>query len=210
MPQREMPKVEVTSRAALRAWLRKHHRTRGSIWLVTFKKEAGRSHVPYDAIVDEALCFGWVDSLPRSLDGLRSMRRLSPRAPTSAWSKANKTRAARLIREKRMTRAGLAAIAAAKKNGSWSRLDAVEALRLPPDLQAALAASPSAERNLAAFPRSVKRAILEWITQAKRPETRARRIAETVREAARNRRANQYRQPKGSAAPRAARKRGSA
>lgn len=189
----DLPRIEVTSRAQLRAWLEAHHASSTSVWLVTWKKQHPERHLPYDAIVEEALCFGWVDSLPRKLDAERSMLLLAPRKRGSAWSAANKARIARLIEDGKMTPTGLAAVEAAKADGSWSFLDDVERLEVPPDLADALARHPEAAEHFAAFPRSVRRGILEWIKQAKRPETRSRRIEETAREAARNRRANQFR-----------------
>lgn len=195
---KEYERVEITSRDAWRGWLQEHHAQRHSIWLVTWKKTAGERHVPYDAIVEEALAFGWVDSLPRKLDEKRTMLLLSPRKPGSGWSRINKERVAKLIAAGRMTPAGQAKVDAARADGSWAKLDRVETLALPDDLQAALHETRDAERNFTAFPPSAKRGILEWIGNAKRAETRAKRIAQTVREAALNRRANQPRQPKGS------------
>ncbi len=192
----DIPRVEVQSRAELRAWLERHHAETGSVWLVTHKVGAGARHVPYDAIVEEALAFGWIDSLPRALDAERSMHRLSPRKAGSAWSKVNKARVERLIAEGLMAPAGLAAVARAKADGSWSKLDAVEALTVPADLAFALESIPPARASFDAFPRSSKRLILEWIGAAKRPATRAARIARTARLAAIGQRANHYRQPK--------------
>lgn len=189
------PQVEVDSRAALRAWLVAHHQQPGSIWLVTWKKGDPR-YLGYDEIVEEALCFGWIDSLPRKLDEKRTMVRLSPRKPGSGWSAVNKARIEHLLAAGLMAPAGLAAIAAAKADGSWSRLDGAGALVEPADLQAALAAAPGAAGHWAAFPPSARRAILEWIAQARTPATRAKRIATTASEAAMNRRANQPRQPR--------------
>lgn len=188
-----LPQIEVTSRTQLRAWLETHHATSGSVWLVTWKKQNPDRHLPYDAVVEEALCFGWVDSLPRKLDADRSMLLLSPRKPGSAWSAANKARVARLTEGGKMAPGGLAAVEAAKADGSWSFLDDVERLEVPPDLADALAQHPEATKHFAAFPRSVRRGILEWIKQAKRAETRERRVAETASLAGLNRRANQFR-----------------
>lgn len=185
-------RVEIDSRAAWRRWLKKHHAQGESIWLVFWKKGDPR-HVPNGDIVEVALCFGWVDSLPRKMDAQRSMLLLSPRRAGSAWSKLNKQRAEHMIAEGLMTPAGLARIEEAKKNGLWSKLDGVDALEVPADLAAALKAHKPAAANWEAFPRSVKRGILEWILQAKRPETRARRVAETAVRASRNERANQWR-----------------
>jgi uncharacterized protein YdeI (YjbR/CyaY-like superfamily) len=192
---REFERVEVTSRAALRAWLEANHGRSQSVWLVTYKKAAGDRHLPYDAIVEEALCFGWVDSLPRKLDAERSMLLLSPRKAGSAWSAVNKARVEALAVAGLIAAPGLAKIEAAKADGAWTRLDGVERLEVPADLAAALAALPPAADNFAAFPRSTRRGILEWILQAKRPDTRAKRIEETARLAAQNVRANQFRQP---------------
>jgi uncharacterized protein YdeI (YjbR/CyaY-like superfamily) len=188
-------RVQIESRKAWRAWLREHHKQTDSVWVVTFKKAEGDRHVPYDTIVEEALCFGWIDSLPRKLDDRRSMLLVAPRKRGSAWSKINKERAERLIAAGLMRPAGLAKIEEAKADGSWSRLDDVETLTVTDDLASALATRNGAAAHFAAFPRSTKRGILEWILQAKRPETRAKRIEETARLAADNRRANQFREP---------------
>jgi uncharacterized protein YdeI (YjbR/CyaY-like superfamily) len=118
----------------------------------------------------------------------------APRKPRTGWSAPNKQRVEALIADGRMAPAGLAKIEAAKQDGSWSALDAVEALEIPPDLKQALAANPAAQQYFDAFPRSAKRAILAWIANAKKPETRANRISETVRLAAENVRANQWRE----------------
>lgn len=183
-------RIEVTSVEDLRAWLEENHDRAHSVWLVTYKKHVTSKHVPYDALVEEALCFGWVDSQPRALDADRSMRLLSPRRRGSGWSAVNKRRIARLAEAGRLHPAGLAKIEAAKADGSWNRLDAVESLSVPSDLADALLSHPPASDNFSAFPPSSRRSILEWIAQAKKPETRAKRIGETARLAARNRRAN--------------------
>jgi uncharacterized protein YdeI (YjbR/CyaY-like superfamily) len=182
------------TRAEWRAWLEKNHATSPGVWLVYYKKESGWARVSYDDAVEEALCFGWIDNVARALDAERSMLRFSPRKPKSAWSKLNKGRVGRLIRVGLMTPAGLAKINAAKRDGSWSALDVVERLVVPPDLKTALAADPDAARNFDRFPPSSKKIILGWIASAKRPETRAKRVAETARQAAKNLKANHYRQ----------------
>lgn len=184
--------IHPQTRAAWRAWLRANHRREKGIWLVAYKKATGKPRFEYDHAVEEALCFGWIDSKPAKLDDRRSMLWFAPRKPGTGWSKRNKERVERAIRAKRMTRAGLAKIEAARRDGSWSRLDAIEALEIPPDLAAALRAHRPAQRHFEAFPRSVKRGILEWIAGAKRADTRIRRIEETARLAARNQRANQW------------------
>jgi uncharacterized protein YdeI (YjbR/CyaY-like superfamily) len=184
--------VHPLNRAEWRRWLEQHH-TRGTgVWLITYKKSAGEPRVEYDEAVEEALCFGWIDSKPRALDAERSMLWFAPRKAGTGWSRPNKERVERLISAGRMAPAGLAKVEAAKADSSWNALDAVEALEIPPDLARALAARKPARGHFDAFPRSVKRGILEWIASAKRPETRAGRIEETARLAAENIRANQW------------------
>jgi uncharacterized protein YdeI (YjbR/CyaY-like superfamily) len=191
---KDFPRVQVESREEWRAWLDANHESAESIWLVTFKKVSGKPYVSYDAVVEEAICFGWIDSLPRRLDDERTMLLLSPRKPGSAWSKVNKERVERMIAADKMRPAGRQKIEQSKADGSWTFLDDVEALIVPDDLAAALAGYEDAEENFGAFPPSMKRGILEWIKQAKRPETRNKRVRETAELASRNIRANQYRQ----------------
>jgi uncharacterized protein YdeI (YjbR/CyaY-like superfamily) len=190
----ELPRYQPKSRADWRAWLEKNHATAAGVWFVYYKKASAKERVSYEDAVEEALCFGWIDSVQRVVDAERTMLRFSPRKPKSAWSKLNKGRVGRLMRVGLMTPAGLAKIEAAKRDGSWSALDAVERLTMPADLKAALAADPDAARHFAAFPPSSKKIILGWIASAKRPETRAKRVSETVRQAAKNLKANHYRQ----------------
>ncbi len=187
--------VHPRTRDAWRRWLEQHHDTSRGVWLISFKKATGMPRVEYDIAVEDALCFGWVDSKPRKLDDERTMLWFSPRKVGSGWSGPNKSRVARAIADGLMTAAGLARIAQAKRDGSWSKLDAIETLALPADLTAALAAHPPAEANFSTFPRSAKRGILEWISTAKTDGTRAKRITETATLAARNERANQWRKP---------------
>ena len=187
------PRTHPLTRAEWRAWLTAHHADTQGVWLVSWKAATGRPRVSYDDAVSEALAFGWVDSLPRRLDAERTMLYFSRRKRTSAWSRPNKKRVDELRRQGLMTEAGELVIAEATRNGAWSRLDDVEDLVEPDDLVAALAGTPSARVNWDAFPPSARRGILEWIVQAKRPDTRARRVAETARLAAQNIRANQWR-----------------
>lgn len=200
----ELEQVHPGNRAKWRAWLQAHHQRSKGIWLVIDKKVNGEQPLSYEEICEELVCFGWVDSRPRKMDERRSMLLCTPRKPKSGWAKPNKDRVARMEAAGKMAPAGLAAVAEAKRLGTWSKLDAVEALEIPEDLAAALARSGGAE-NFGAFPRSVKRGILEWIGNAKRPETRAARVGETASLAAKNERANQWR-PK-DAAPQSGRKR---
>ncbi|MFZ4509079.1 MAG: YdeI/OmpD-associated family protein [Fimbriimonas sp.] len=169
-----------------------NHETSPGIWLVTYKKGASESFLDYNTVVEEALCFGWVDSLPRSLDESKTMLYFAPRKPKSGWSKLNKDRVERILAAGKMQPAGLAKIEAAKLDGSWSKLDAVDALEVPDDLANALGGYPQARENWDQFPPSTRRGILEWILNAKRPETRRQRVEETVRLAGLNERANQW------------------
>lgn len=189
--------LHIESREALAAWLAAHHDTSPGVWLVTFKKASGGSHVPYAAVVEEALRVGWVDSRGRALDESRSQLLLTPRRRGSGWSRPNKERVARLEAAGLMRPPGRAAVDAAKADGSWTALDEVEALVEPADLRAALDGDPEARRGWDGFPPSVRRAILEWIAAARRPETRARRVAETAAQAAVGVRANRWPRPPG-------------
>lgn len=191
-PSEHAEQVEVTSRSELREWLSVNHTRREGVWLVSHKKVSPH-YLPYDDLVEECLCFGWVDSLPRALDELRSMHYIAPRKPNSAWSKVNKARVASLIERGLMTPSGLALIERAKGDGTWSLLDDVDDGIAPPDLLEELSKFPNAQRHYDAFPPSSKKIILEWIKMAKRSETRTKRIRDTAEKAERNERANHYR-----------------
>ena len=193
----EREQVEVTSRSGWRAWLAEHHASSPGVWAVTYKKASGGPHVPYEDVVEEALSFGWVDSQGRKLDDERWQLYCAPRKRGSAWSRANRARVERLVAAGLMAPAGQAAVDEAKASGAWLAIEHAEAGVEPADLRAALDADQDARRHWDGFPPSTKRGILEWIGTAKRPETRAKRVAETARLAAQDIRANQWRQPKG-------------
>jgi uncharacterized protein YdeI (YjbR/CyaY-like superfamily) len=184
--------------AALPLLQSQHAREGEGVWLVDWKTATGRARVGYDASVEEALSFGWVDSKVNALDAERALPWFAPRGPRTKGPAPNKDRVERMIAAGLMTGAGLAKVEAAKADGSWSKLDAVEVLQVHEDLAAALAAQPPAATGWDAFPRSAKRGILEWIAPAKRPGTRTARIAETARLAQRGERANQWTGPKRS------------
>lgn len=195
MPEPPPNSIHPKTLAEWRAWLAAHHTQTMGVWLVSYKRATGQQVFDYAESVEEALCFGWVDSKPNKLDDERTMLWFAPRKTGSGWSRPNKERVAALIAAGRMAPPGLAKIEAAKQDGSWNKLDEVENLDLPQDLAQALADNEAAQKYFEAFPRSTKRGILEWIINAKRPETRAKRVAETVQLAAQNIRANQWRQP---------------
>lgn len=161
--------IHPKTRGAWRRWLAAHHARPAGVWLISYKQRTGKQQFDYNDAVEE------------------------PRKPRSAWAASNKARVERLIAAGLMTEAGLVKIEAAKRDGSWNTLDSIDILELPPDLRRAFRRHPGSAANVDAFPRGVKRSILLWISSAKRPETRAHRVDETAREAARNIRANQWR-----------------
>lgn len=193
------PSIHPPSREAWREWLRDHHQQTTGVWLVSYKKGTGNPRVDYDAAVEEALCFGWIDSKPNKLDAERTLLWFAPRKPGTGWSRPNKLRIERMTAAGLMADAGLRKVEQARCDGSWTKLDAVEELQIPEDLNEALQELPPAMENFAAFPRSAKRGILEWIANAKTAETRARRVSETARLTSQNERANQWRPPEGRA-----------
>lgn len=194
--RKEFQHVEPKSRAAWRQWLQENYTQTESVWVVIAKKESGLPTITNNDLVEEALCFGWIDSVPNKLDAQRFKVLVSPRKAKSNWSKVNKDRATKMIEAGLMQPAGLAMIQLAKKSGTWNALDNISSLKLPPDLTRALGKNKKANSFFNLFPHSTKRGILEWIQNAKTEETRNKRITETVTLAAKNIRANQYRQPK--------------
>lgn len=189
----DYPEIHVETRAEWRRWLGQHHGEYPGAWVITWRKSAARPAPTYDELVAEALCVGWVDSTGRAMDDERTALRFTPRKRGSGWARTNKDRVARLSAAGLMLPAGTAAVETAQADGSWSRLDEVEKGIVPDDLGQALDEHPPARSEFEAFPASVRRGILEWIVQAKRAETRARRVRETAKLAARGERANQWR-----------------
>ncbi|WP_053230446.1 YdeI/OmpD-associated family protein [Sandaracinus amylolyticus] len=185
----QLERLQPEDRAAWRAWLAKHHETSRGVWLVTYKKSSGKQTFDYEQAIEEALCFGWIDSKASKLDDERTMLLYTPRKPKSVWSKPNKERVARLLAAGRVEPRGLDAIELAKRTGAWDALNDSDALKVPDDLAARLDALPNARAHFEAFPKSTKHMILEWIRTAKKPETRAARIEQTATLAAKNLRA---------------------
>lgn len=182
------PLLEVRDRAELRAWLAANHAASPPVRLAIGKIGTVVTSLTYEDAVQEALSFGWIDSTAHTLDADRMTVLFARRKPGSTWSRSNKERIERLLAEGRMAPAGLAAVEAAKESGAWSSLDDVEALVVPDDLAAALAADPAAGRAWDAAPPSQRKMSLYWIASAKRAETRSRRVSEVVRAAAEGRR----------------------
>jgi uncharacterized protein YdeI (YjbR/CyaY-like superfamily) len=188
------PQFQPSSRAEWRQWLAAHHASAPGVWLVYCKKASGLPSLSYAEAVEEALCFGWIDSHPRKLDAERTQLLFTPRKPRSGWSRVNKERLQRLEAAGLLMPAGRAAMARARQNGAWESLDAAEAGHIPADLAAALAANAAAQTNFTAFSSSARKQILTWVLAAKQAATRARRVAETVRLAALGKRANHDRE----------------
>jgi len=171
-------------RAAWREWLERHHAARTFVWLLLHKKHVEESSVRYEEAVEEALCWGWIDGLVNRWDERSYAVRFTPRKPGSVWSESNVERVRRMIAEERMTPAGMALVEEAKRRGTWDdaasgRLDVT-----PPDLEAALAEVPVAQGHWSVWAPSHRRQYIYWVLGAKRPETRARRVADVVRRAA--------------------------
>lgn len=175
-----------------RSWLEANHSKPESIWLVLAKKGSNMSTMDISDVIDTALCYGWIDSLPNKIDAERYKVRFSPRNPKSNWSKVNKDKVEQLMAAGRMAQSGLDMIALAKRTGTWMALNDVDNLIIPDDLKVALNSLPDALDNFNNFPPSTRRGILEWIFNAKRSSTRADRISTTASLADQNVRANQY------------------
>ena len=190
MEYRGRPLIHPKTIAEWRGWLTRHHVDTNGVWLARWKRASGKIPLDYAQIVEEALCFGWIDGVTNTLEDGRQAQLLTPRRRGSGWSPSNKERVERLIAHGRMTEAGLRVIEAARADGSWSMQDAAEALIEPSELAAALDANPAARRHWNGFPRSPRRALIWWVMSAKRPETRQRRVTTIVEEAAQGRRAN--------------------
>ena len=186
-----------SDRKSWRGWLKTNHKTVTGVWLVFYKNNSGKTGVNYPEAVEEALCYGWIDSRKKKLDESRSVQFFSPRKPKSNWSSINKERVAKLIAKGKMTRGGLEMIDLAKKNGSWNALNEVDMIIVPNDLQKALDENAAAYEHFTGFPKSSKKIILTWILNAKTPATRSKRIVETVKLASKNIRANHYTPIKG-------------
>jgi uncharacterized protein YdeI (YjbR/CyaY-like superfamily) len=171
-------------RAAWREWLAAHHDERTQVWLRLLKKHVREPGVSYAEAVEEALCWGWIDGLTNSWDERSYAVRFTPRKPGSVWSESNVARVTRMIAEGRMTPAGMALVDEAKRRGTWEQAASGRLDVTPPDLEAALAGVPAARARWEAWAPTHRRQYIYWVLDAKRPETRARRIADVVRRAA--------------------------
>lgn len=179
--------LELRSAAEWGSWLEANHDTSAGVWLAVRKKRAGSAAPTYEQAVEEALCWGWIDSKTRSLDADRFQQWFSPRRHGGTWAPSNKQRVARLVAEGRMRPEGLAAVEAAKADGSWNQLDEIESLAIPNDLADALAADEEAAEGYERLPDSAKKQLLYWIDTARRRDTRASRVQASVEAARRGR-----------------------
>lgn len=189
-------KFYAPDKESLRKWLSENHKTSQGVWVVYDKKSSGKRTLSYDEIVEELLCFGWVDSLPRSQSDTQAMYYISPRKQKSPWSKINKLRIGKLIEEERMTQAGLDIVERSKKDGSWTSYDAIENLTIPVELKLALSKNTKAQHNFDQFSISNKKQILWYITNAKQEQTKKRRIDQIVKGAENNINPLEYRKNK--------------
>ncbi len=169
------------NRKAWRTWLQKNHASSNGVNLVYYKKGSGKTRVEYADAVEEALCFGWIDSTVRPMDEFRYMQWFCPRKPKSVWSVLNKSRVQKMIEQRLMTPAGMEKIEIAKKNGQWTSLDQVTNLEIPPDLDKAFKKNKAALKHFTEASRSYRWQVLYRINSAKLPATRAKRIAEMVK-----------------------------
>jgi uncharacterized protein YdeI (YjbR/CyaY-like superfamily) len=177
----DMTQILFKNRAEWRQWLAQNHATEKEIWLEYYKKGSGKTSISYDEAVEEALCWGWIDSLVHKLDAERYMQRYTPRKTDSIWSESNKCRVEKAIAQNCMTSFGLEKIEIARENGSWMQLDKIDrALVIPADLAVALSRDTVAKKNFEKLAPSYKKQYVWWIESAKRLETRERRINETV------------------------------
>lgn len=179
MTPADYQRVHAKTATEWRRWLRDNHDRAQGVWLVAYKAATGKTRLSYEDSIPEALCYGWIDSVNKPLDDERTALLFTPRKAGSGWSRSNKVRIARLMEEGRMEAAGLAKIAAAKRDGSWRLLDSVEALEVPNDLRKTLGAVGL--RKFEALTPGRRKEHLRALVTAKRPETRAKRVAEIVR-----------------------------
>lgn len=163
-----------------RKWLQSNHISKQSIWVIFYKKSSGKPTITWSEAVDEALCFGWIDSVKKKLDEERSIQFFSKRKPNSTWSKINKEKVKQLIANNKLMPAGLACIEIAKKNGSWTILDDVEELIIPADLEQEFKKKKGAKNYFQSLSKSTQKALLQWVVLAKQKETRNKRITEIV------------------------------
>lgn len=192
MQNQEIERFYPASQKEWRAWLQKNHDSTQAIWLVQYKVKSGIPSISWSEAVDEALCFGWIDSIRKSVDHEKFIQCFSKRKPKSAWSKINKAKIELLIKEGRITKAGFESIEIAKQNGSWTLLDDVEELMVPEELKKAFDSFEGSEAFFMSLSKSTKKHMLHWVTLAKRPETKEKRSIEIAELAAKQLKPKQF------------------
>lgn len=188
----EKQTFNVNTKAEWRQWLEENHHIEQSVWLVCNTRKSNLPVVHWTELVDEALCFGWIDSTRKTIDEGSFMQLFSRRKPKSTWSKINKEKVQKLIENNLMTKAGFETIRIAKENGSWNILDSVEDLTIPEDLNEAFKQHEGSEVYFQSLSKSMKKMLLQWIVLAKRPETRKKRIDEIAGQAAQNKKPKNF------------------
>ena len=182
-----------SSQQEWREWLKEYHNSKQSVWLICYKKQTNIPTISWSDAVDEALCFGWIDSTRKTIDNDKFIQFFCKRKTNSAWSKINKEKTEKLIQNELMTPAGYKSIETAKQNGSWTILDEVEELLIPADLEKAFENYKDSKEFFLSLSKSAKKIILHWIVSAKRPETRQNRVNETAELAAQKLKPKQFR-----------------
>jgi uncharacterized protein YdeI (YjbR/CyaY-like superfamily) len=177
-----MRKLYIKTRREWRKWLQKNHNKKNELWLIFYKKETGKPTIDYESAVEEALCFGWIDSIVKKIDEEKYVRKFTPRKNNSVWSESNKKRVKKVIKEGRMTEFGMEKITAAKKSGAWNKKIKMPEISeaIPKDFVTALKKNKIAKRNFERLTPSNKKRYLMWINSAKKDETKTRRIKETI------------------------------
>ncbi|AFM03492.1 hypothetical protein Fleli_1047 [Bernardetia litoralis DSM 6794] len=193
MPKEEIETYYPKSQTDWRNWLIKNHQLKQSVWLVFYKKSTKIASISWSEAVDEALCFGWIDSTKKTIDNERYIQYFSKRKSNSIWSKVNKDKVEYLISKNLIREAGYKAIETAKKNKSWFIMDEVEALILPKVLKEEFDKREGALEYYESLSKSAKKVLLSWIVLAKRPETKQKRIIEIAENASRNAKPKQFR-----------------
>lgn len=163
-----------------RKWLELNHQKKDGVWLIIYKKASAKPNLSWSEAVDEALCFGWIDSTKRPIDDEKYKQYFGKRKAKSNWSKINKEKVAKLLEAGQMQEAGIRSIKIAKENGSWNILDEIESLLIPNDLKQSLSQNPKSQEYFENLSKSKKKQVLYWIVSAKRPETRQKRIEEVI------------------------------
>ncbi len=182
-----------SSRADWRNWLINNHKNSQSVWVVFYKASSGKSNLTWSDAVDEALCFGWIDSTKKSIDNERFKQYFSHRKPKSTWSRINKDKVECLIKEKLMTPSGLKVIERAKQDGSWTILDSVESLTIPDYLEAEFKKYKGSKEFFMSLSKSVKKGLIYWIISAKRTDTKQKRATDIAISAGQHLKPKQFR-----------------